>query len=120
MDAQTSSLRFVFSSVVAACCWRVLASHVAWQTQAEAEVTLLKADNKTGYFGVYHKTGYPKPYQAKVRRGGKQVSLGSFVTAEDAALCVARSPEGQEAAQKAAAPPPLTSKEAQQQARAEG
>ena len=41
-------------------------------------------------------TGYPKPYQARVRRGGKQVSLGSFATAEEAALCVARSPEGQE------------------------
>ena len=38
-----------------------------------------------------------------MRRGGKDVSLGSFVTAEEAALCVARSPEGQAAAQKAAA-----------------
>ena len=35
---------------------------------------------------------------ARVRRGGKLVHLGSFVTAEEAALCVARSPEGQEAA----------------------
>ena len=62
-----------------------------WRSQAEAEgLTLLKADNKTGYFGVYHKTGYPKPYEAQVRRGGKKVSLGSFATAEEAALCVAR------------------------------
>ena len=30
--------------------------------------------------------------------------LGSFATAEEAALCVARSPEGQAAAKKAAAP----------------
>ena len=47
--------------------------------------------------------GQPKPYQAKVRRGGKIVHLGSFATAEEAALCVARSPEGQ-AAKKTAAP----------------
>ena len=59
-------------------------------------LTLLKADSKTGYFGVnLNKPGYPKPYQAVVRRGGKQVSLGRFATAEEAALCIARSPEGQ-------------------------
>ena len=40
-----------------------------------------------------------KPYQAMVTRGGgEQVCLGRFVTAEEAALCVARSPEGQEVA----------------------
>ena len=38
-----------------------------------------------------------------MRRGGKQVSLGSFATAEQAALCVARTPEGQAAAGRAAA-----------------
>ena len=75
------------------------------RSQAEAEgLTLLEADNKAGYFGVYHnKPGQPKPYQAQVWRGGKQVHLGIFVTAEEAALCVARSPEGQAAARKAAA-----------------
>ena len=76
-----------------------------WKSQAEAEgLTLLKAENKTGYFGVcltYPDT--PKPYQAQVRRGGKSVSLGCFVTAEEAALCIARSPEGQAAAAKRAA-----------------
>ena len=80
------------------------------QTEAEG-LTLLKADNKAGYFGVHHKPGQTKPYQAQVRRGGKTVGLGNFATAEEAALCVARSPEGQEAAKKAAAPPPLTSEE---------
>ena len=45
-------------------------------------------------------------------RGGKHVYLGSFTTAEEAALCVARSPEGRAAAQKAAvATRPLTSEE---------
>ena len=38
-----------------------------------------------------------------MRRGGKQVSMGHFATAEEAALCVARSPEGQAAAGRAAA-----------------
>ena len=49
------------------------------------------------------KPGRPKPYQAQVSRGGKKVPLGHFATAEEAALCVARSPEGQvEAAKRAA------------------
>ena len=71
--------------------------------QAQAE-TLLKADNKTGYFGVHlAHPGKPKPYQAQVSRGGNSVSLGYFATAEEAALFVARTPEGQEAAKRAAA-----------------
>ena len=46
------------------------------------------------------------------------MSLGNFATVEEAALCVARSPEGQAvAAARAAAAPPLTSEEALQQAR---
>eukprot|EP00964_Phaeocystis_antarctica_P011119 scaffold6115_cov57-Phaeocystis_antarctica.AAC.4 len=91
------------------------------QAQAE-ELTLRVADNETGYFGVYHNNpGQPKPYQARVRRSGKLVSLGNFATAEEAALCVARSPEGQAAAaERAAVAPPLTSEEARQQAQAEG
>ena len=40
-----------------------------------------------------------------------------FATAEEAALCIARSPEEQA---RAAAAPPLTSEEALQQAQAEG
>ena len=63
-----------------------------WRSHAEAEgLTLLKADNKTGYFGVcLDKPGQPKPYKAQLRRGGKEVHLGSFVTAEEAALRLAR------------------------------
>ena len=63
-----------------------------WWSQAEAEgLTLLVADNKAGYFGVcINKPGYPKPYAAQVKRGGNTVSLGSFATAEEAALCIAR------------------------------
>ena len=72
--------------------------------KAQAEgLTLLVADNTAGYYGVGHKPGKPKPYQARVRRGGKQVQLGYFATAEEAALCVARSPDGRATAQRAAA-----------------
>ena len=79
------------------------------------------ADNKTGYFGVtLTKPGKSKPYQAQVTRGGKSAFLGYFATAEEAALCIARSPEGQAAAKRPAAAAPLTSEEARKQARAEG
>ena len=58
-------------------------SMVRQQAQAE-KLTLVVAENSTGYFGVYLiKPGRPKPYQAKVRRGGNQVSLGYFATAEE-------------------------------------
>ena len=70
---------------------------VRQQAQAE-KLTLRVAENKTGYFGVSLDLGcHSKPYEARVRRGGNQVYLGSFATAEEAALCVARSPEGQAA-----------------------
>ena len=85
-----------------------------WSAQAEAEgLVLLVAENTTGYFCVVLASpGKPKPYRAQVKRGGKNVSLGSFATAEEAALCIARSPEGQAAAQKAAAVTrPVTSEE---------
>ena len=89
-----------------------------------ADALILRvSDNSTGYFGVYHQAGRSKPYRAQVRTGGKMVRLGRFATAEEAALCVAQSPQGQAAAAAAEAaappPPPLTAAEALQQARAE-
>ena len=76
--------------------------------QARAEgLTLLKAKNSTGYFGVsLDQRAKTKPYTAQVRRGGKQVTLGCFAIAEAAALCIARTPEGQAAAAVAPAAPP--------------
>jgi hypothetical protein len=87
--------------------------------QAQAEkLTLRVSKNKTGYLGVnLAPPGSPKPYYVQVTRGGKLTHLGRFVTAEEAALCLARSPEGKAAAAKGA---PLTSEEARQQAKAEG
>ena len=46
------------------------------------------AENKAGYFGViFNKPGQRKPYQAWVRRGGKQVALGYFATAARRRRC---------------------------------
>ena len=63
--------------------------------QAEAEgLSLQTSDNSsTGYkYVAFSKRRYgeAKPYQAAVRRDGKLVSLGSFATAEEAALVLAR------------------------------
>jgi len=98
-----------------------VAAVVATEALRAEKLTLLVADNSAGYFGVsLDRPGKPKPYQARVWRGGKDVYLGTFATAEEAALCVARTPEGQAvAAERAAAAPALTSEEARQQAQAE-
>ena len=90
--------------------------------QAEAEgLTLLRSEsNATGFKGVSIKSGKSTPYQAEVRRGGKQVSLGCFETPEEAALSYARTPEAQAAAAAPPAPPPMTAEEALRQAEAEG
>ena len=86
----------------------MLSEEARQQAQAEG-LTLLVAKNKAGYFGVNldDRPGQTKPYQARVSRGGKRVSLGNFATAEEAALCVARSPEGQAAAKRAVSAAPL-------------
>jgi len=72
--------------------------------QAEAEgLTLLRSGSSTGYKGVGVDSRLKcKPYAADVRRGGKNVHLGRFATAEEAALCYARA----SAAQAAAPQPP--------------
>jgi len=91
--------------------------------QAEAEgLTLLKSEGgSTGYKGVgFDSRGKAKPYRAQTYRGGKQVFLGCFATAEEAALCYARSPEVQGATAAPIEPPPLTAEEALRQADAEG
>ena len=89
--------------------------------QAQAEgLTLRKADNEAGYAHVTVVSGRPERFQAPVKCSGNNVHLGSFATAEGAALCVARSPEGQAAARRvAAATAPRTSEAARQQAQAE-
>ena len=81
-------------------------------------LTQLLTESKSGYFGVsLINTGQPRPYQARVWRGRKILTLGCFATAEEAALCFARTPEGQAASPRSAAAPQLTSGDALPQAR---
>ena len=102
-----------------------LTSEEALQRARAEGLTLLVAENQAGYFGVaYLAPAQHRPYRAAIRRGDTMAYLGRFATPEEAALHVARLPEGKAAAKKAAAkaaaPPPPTSEQVQQQARAEG
>ena len=56
--------------------------------KAKAEgLTLERSGNAAGYRGVKVSTrSKSKPFQANVKRGGKNVYLGNFATAEEAAL----------------------------------
>ena len=47
--------------------------------------------------------------EARIWRGGRNVTLGSFATAEEAALCIARSPAAAESQGTLPAVPPGTS-----------
>mmetsp|Transcript_24026 Transcript_24026/g.71443 ORF Transcript_24026/g.71443 Transcript_24026/m.71443 type:complete len:228 (-) Transcript_24026:106-789(-) len=72
----------------------------ARRAAAEAGLTLLRSHcSLSGYRGVLRDSdstvGLKNPYRAQVRRGGRRVTLGRFATAEEAALCYARSPEGE-------------------------
>jgi len=71
--------------------------------------TCAAAGANSGYKGVTFDSNnnYSKPYKAKVWRGGKQVTLGYFATAEEAAMCVARASASQAAAPK---PPAASSR----------
>ena len=64
---------------------------------AEAEgLVMPRSNGKTGYRGVTHVAGKKaRPYQAWICRAGKLERLGRFATPEEAALCRARTPEGQ-------------------------
>eukprot|EP00964_Phaeocystis_antarctica_P104793 scaffold69887_cov60-Phaeocystis_antarctica.AAC.2 len=76
--------------------------------QAAAEgLTLEPSSNAVGYKGV--KLDHSR-YQARVQRAGKEVNLGSFVTAQEAALAVARANARTDA--PAAPPRPAAAKRA--------
>ena len=99
---------------------RLSAVALAALQQADREgLTLLPADNLAGFKYVSLKRGRPEPFEAQLTRDGRQISLGHFATAEEAALCYAR----QIAANgppKLTLPAPLTAAEALRQAAAEG
>ena len=54
--------------------------------EAEQGPTLQLSNNAAGYRGVRVDRSRTKPFQAFVRRAGKEVSLGRFAKAEEAAL----------------------------------
>ena len=63
----------------------------AVQLANEEGLKLEPADTTGGYKGVTKdKRLWSKPYQAKIRRDGKEKYLGTFATAEEAALAFAR------------------------------
>ena len=69
-------------------------------------LTLVRSENSAGFKGVSHDPKRAsKPFHANLRHGGRSNHLGTFATAEEAALAVARflGPEG-----GAAAPTPPT------------
>ena len=53
-------------------------------------LALLRAENPTGFKGVYRDDRNSKPFRANLRHGGRKQYLGNFATAEEAALAVAR------------------------------
>jgi hypothetical protein len=123
-EAKTGTAAAAGVLVVRAAAVPLASEEALRQAQAEG-LTLRVGKNSTGYFGVCHEPIKSLPYRAQLKCGGKKVCLGNFATAEEAALCVARSPEGQRAAQAAevaaaAAAPPLTIEEAVRQAQEEG
>ena len=64
-------------------------------------LTLVRAENSAGFKGVSHDPKRAsKPFHANLRHGGRSNHLGTFATAEEAALAVARflGPEGAAAA----------------------
>jgi hypothetical protein len=86
---------------------------------AEREgLTLRQNRNAAGYRGVTAEEQGTR-YTARVSRNGAQVRIGTFGTAEEAALAYARSAEAQAIAAKLR-PPPLTAEEALAAAEREG
>ena len=80
----------------------------ALQAASDEKLTLRVSNkNTTGYIGVYP---HGLKYAARQDRDGKKETLGSFATAEEAALQIARS------AAQDPAPPPLTKAEVLQAA----
>ena len=59
-------------------------------------LALVPAENVTGFKGVSRTGNASKPFQAMLRREGRDKYLGTFVTAEEAALAYARAlgPDG--------------------------
>eukprot|EP00908_Phaeocystis_cordata_P004160 Transcript_14548.p1 GENE.Transcript_14548~~Transcript_14548.p1 ORF type:complete len:254 (-),score=55.58 Transcript_14548:51-758(-) len=91
----------------------------AAEAAAAAEgLTLHRSGSESGFTSVYiNSTSRGRPYVAQVRRDGKLVYLGQFVTAEEAALAVARAGRGSKRRRCDTGPVPTNTEEAEAQAR---
>ena len=91
------------------------------EAKAEGLTIFRTKKNKSGYIFVYPNPGRARTrFKVQVNRGGKRVYLGSFNTAEEAALYIARSPEAKaEAEAKAIIAEAKAAKAAKAEARAE-
>ena len=87
---------------------RALTAQEALRQAAAEGLTLQPGDGKSGFKGVAfrNKSCKGRPYEAQVKRDGKVVSLGSFATAEEAALWYARAAPSAASAAKAQRAPP--------------
>ena len=97
----------------------------AHATAAAEGLALIRAENPTGFKGVSRRSATTiKPFLAQLTQGGRPNYLGAFVTAEEAALAVARflGPEGvaAELAPTEPEPTPMTAAEVHAAAAAEG
>ena len=60
------------------------------QMTADEGLTLVRAENSSGFWGVTLGSNVSKPFQATFKHRGRTKNLGVFATAEEAALAVAR------------------------------
>ena len=78
------------------------------QAGREGLTLATSSNSSTGYKGVSYcpKRNGSKKYELRVTCGGKQIRLGLFATAEQAALFYARREAGRDTSDPTAPPPP--------------
>jgi len=98
-----------------------LTKEEAVRLASEEGLTLELADTSGGYKGVYYRSDVKsKPYEAQIKQGGKMKSLGTFATAEEAALVYARADRQRKLAAGKPPDPEELKAEALRRANAEG
>ena len=99
-------------------------THAQADSRDTGDLTLLRCERSKTGFKCVSKNSRPNgsnPFRAKITVNGRNVELGNFPTAEEAALAVACTPEARAAVLAAAADPALmTAAEALEQAESEG
>lgn len=99
-------LRIASAAAAAAVAPPMTAKEAIRTAEAEGLTLIQSRKSSTGYRCVKIHRGpfsIAKPYMVQIHRDNKRAVLGWFSTAEEAALCFARSPEGRAAAEAVAA-----------------